>query len=50
MEFFTLLFIRHAVVVLVDFDVVVDVDGGNLPLGELVGLVGQWQSVGLIEE
>src|SRR5438445_9581255 len=36
LESFAFEFIWHAVVVLVDFDVVVDVDGGDLPLGVLV--------------
>ena len=40
----------HAVVVSVDFDVVVDAAGGNLPLGILVGLVRQGQSIGPIEQ
>ena len=50
MEFFALQFIRHAVVVIVDFDVVVDVDGGDLPLGVFVSFLRQGQSVGLIEQ
>ena len=41
-EFFALEFVRHAVVVIVDFDVVVDADGGDLPLGVFVGFVRQW--------
>ena len=49
-EFLALQLIRHAVVVLVDFDVVVDADGGDLPLGVFVGFLRQWLSVGLIEE
>ena len=32
-EFLLLQLMRHAVVVIVDFDVVVDADGGDLPLG-----------------
>ena len=32
---------RHAVVVIVDFDVVVDADGGDLPLGVFVSFVCQ---------
>ena len=45
-EFFALQFIRHAVVVIVDFDVVVDVDGGDLPLSVLVGLCGSGKALG----
>ena len=41
---------RHAVVMFVDLDVVVDVDAGDLPLGVFVELFGQWQRVGSIEE
>ena len=37
-ELFALQLMRHAVVVIVDFDVVVDVDGGDLPLGVFVEL------------
>ena len=43
-------FIGHAVVVIVDFDMVVDVDGGDLPLSVLVGFLRQGQSVRLIEQ
>ncbi len=43
-------FIGHAVVVIVDIDMIIDVDGGDLPLGVLVGFLHQGQSVGLIEE
>lgn len=50
LELLTLQFMGHAVIVIVDFDVVVDVDGGNLPLGIFVGFVRQWQSMGLIEQ
>lgn len=46
LESFAFKFIRHAVVVIVDFDVVVDVDGGKLPFGVLVGSLWQRQSVG----
>jgi hypothetical protein len=35
---------------LIDFDVVVDIDGCDLPLGVLVGFLRERQSVGLIEE
>ena len=38
---FALQFMRHAVVVIVDFDVVVDADGGDLPLGVFVSFVCQ---------
>ena len=50
LESFAFQFIRHAVVVLVDFDVVIDVDTSELPLGVLVGFVRQGLSVGLIEQ
>ena len=50
LELFALQFMRHAVVVIVDFDVVVDADGGDLPLGVFVSFLWQWQSVGLIEQ
>ena len=50
LESFAFQFIRHAVVVLVDFNVVIDVDTGDLPLGVLVGFVRQCQCVGLIEQ
>ena len=45
LELFALQFMRHAVVVIVDFDVVVDADGGDLPLGVFVSFLWQWQSV-----
>src|SRR4030065_1224604 len=46
-ESFALQFTRHAVVVLVDFDMVVDADGGDLPLGVLVGLLREGRGVGV---
>ena len=48
-EFFAQQSKRHAVVMFVDFDVLVDVDGGDFPLGVFVGFLRQWLSVGLIE-
>ena len=50
LEFLALQLMGHAVVVIVDIDVVVDVDGGDLPLGVFVGFLRQGQCVGLIEE
>ena len=41
LEFFAFELVGHAVVVTVDFDVVVDIDGGDLPLGVLVSFVRQ---------
>ena len=40
-EFLTYQPERHAVIMLVDFDVIVDVDGGQFPLGVLVSLFGK---------
>src|SRR3990170_4692720 len=49
-ELLPLQFIGHAVVVIVDIDMVIDVDGSDLPLGVFVGFLYQGQSVGLIEQ
>ena len=41
---------RNAVVVLADFDVIVDIDGGQFPLGVLVRFFGKWFCIRTIEE
>jgi hypothetical protein len=41
---------RDAVVVFVDLDLVVDVNGGQFPLGVFIALFGKSQRVGSIEE
>lgn len=40
---------RDAVVVEVDFDVIVDVDSGLFPFGEFVGTAGERESGGVID-
>jgi hypothetical protein len=41
--------VGHGVVVALDLDVIVNVDLGESPRGELVGLLGQWSQRGLVE-